>query len=89
MCRQKSKCVALVVGKENAFHLNSDEPNFAFNPCGHTVSEQTAKAWSQILLPHGTQCFRAACPFCAIPLDGENPYIRLIYQNSNEIDICL
>jgi len=37
MCRQKSKCVALVVGKENAFHLNSDEPNFAFNPCGHTV----------------------------------------------------
>lgn len=89
MCRQKSKCVALVVGKENAFHLNSDEPNFAFNPCGHTVSEQTAKAWSQILLPHGTQCFRAACPFCAIPLDGENPFIRLIYQNSNEIDICL
>ena len=40
----------------------------------------TAKTWKNILLPHGTQCFRAACPFCAIPLDGDNPFIRLIYQ---------
>ena len=53
------------------------------------LSEQTAKAWSQILLPHGTQCFRAACPFCAIPLDGENPYIRLIYQVFNFLSLYL
>ena len=43
-------------------------------------SEQTAKRWSSILLPHGTQLFRATCPFCAIPLDTSKPFIRLIYQ---------
>jgi len=84
MCRQTSQCVALVVGRENAFHTDSAEPKYTFNPCGHTISEATARKWSQILLPHGTQLFRATCPFCAIPLDLSAPFIRLIYQNMND-----
>ncbi|CAG5105943.1 Oidioi.mRNA.OKI2018_I69.chr1.g2594.t1.cds [Oikopleura dioica] len=82
LCRQESqKVVALVQGKEAAFHIDSEEPGFTFNPCGHIVSLATAKYWSQHKLPKGTQEFISRCPFCAIPVDPARPYVKLICQN--------
>lgn len=32
------------------------------------------------MLPHGKDKFRAACPFCALPLDGPKGFVKLIFQ---------
>ena len=43
LCRQESTFVALSLGDEPAFHMDAEEPTYAFNPCGHTCSLATAK----------------------------------------------
>lgn len=86
LCRQISKCVPLVVGKESAFQLDSDEPGFSFNPCGHIVSATTARYWVEHQLPKGTQLFQAACPFCAIPFNPGKPFVKLIYQINDQVE---
>ena len=43
LCRQESTFIALSLGDEPAFHMDAEEPTYAFNPCGHTCSFATAK----------------------------------------------
>lgn len=38
--------------------------------------------WASVDVPHGTNGFRAICPFCATPLEGNPGYIRLIFQDN-------
>uniref|UniRef100_A0A3P8UZR9 Pellino E3 ubiquitin protein ligase 1 n=1 Tax=Cynoglossus semilaevis TaxID=244447 RepID=A0A3P8UZR9_CYNSE len=72
--------VPLWLGCESGFYVDAAPPTHAFNPCGHVSSEKTAGFWSQIPLPHGTHTFHAACPFCAQQLNGEQGFVRLIFQ---------
>lgn len=80
MCRARGPYVPLWLGCEAGFYLDAAPPTHGFSPCGHVCSEKTAAFWSQIPLPHGTHTFHAACPFCAQQLNGEQGYIRLIFQ---------
>ncbi len=55
--------------------------SYAFRPCGHMASEKTCKYWSKMVIPQGAaQGLSAVCPFCAMPLCKEQPYVRLIFQ---------
>ncbi|XP_023697411.1 E3 ubiquitin-protein ligase pellino homolog 1b [Paramormyrops kingsleyae] len=80
MCRTRGPYVPLWLGCEAGFYLDAAPPTHAFSPCGHVCSEKTATYWGQIPLPHGTHTYHAACPFCAQQLNGEQAYIRLIFQ---------
>ncbi|XP_012725321.2 E3 ubiquitin-protein ligase pellino homolog 1 [Fundulus heteroclitus] len=80
MCRTQGAYVPLWLGCEPAFYVDAEPPTHAFVPCGHVCSEKTTAYWSQISLPHGTQAFHAACPFCIHPLSGETGSVRLIFQ---------
>ncbi|XP_075255668.1 E3 ubiquitin-protein ligase pellino homolog 1-like isoform X2 [Convolutriloba macropyga] len=80
LCREKSVLVGLSLGDEPAFHMDSDEPTYAFNPCGHTCSLATAKHWSSVLIPSSNGGKRQ-CPFCAITMDSSKPYVSLIFQD--------
>ncbi|XP_051869282.1 E3 ubiquitin-protein ligase pellino homolog 2 isoform X3 [Pristis pectinata] len=80
MCRTVGPYVPLWLGCEAGFYVDAGPPTHTFSPCGHVCSEKTAKYWSQIPLPHGTHAFHAACPFCAIQLNGEQGIIKLIFQ---------
>ncbi|KAI6228913.1 hypothetical protein M3Y99_01170900 [Aphelenchoides fujianensis] len=91
---QESTNVSLVycgaLGMESAFHLDLDTLDYAFNPCGCTVSYATARYWSRIPLPHGTNSFHPVCPFCTTllaiepPFNGAlpRPYVKLIFQDN-------
>lgn len=81
MCLNTGPIVKLCMGIEPAFYVDCGTPNFAFNPCGHMTSEMTVKFWASVPIPHGTNGFHAACPFCANPLNGDPGYVRLIFQD--------
>lgn len=81
MCLSVGPVVKLCMGIEPAFYVDCAVPNYAFNPCGHMASEMTVKFWSNVPIPHGTNGFHAACPFCATPLVDYPGYVRLIFQD--------
>ncbi|KAG8178555.1 hypothetical protein JTE90_023247 [Oedothorax gibbosus] len=81
MCLKVGPIVKLTMGIEPSFYVDCGPPNFAFNPCGHMASEKTVKYWVSVPIPHGTNGFHAACPFCATPLSGSPGYARLIFQD--------
>lgn len=58
---------------------------FAFRPCGHMCSESTCAYWSRVFsVPQGTQQgLVAICPFCAVPLCKEQPFVKLIFQEAH------
>lgn len=65
---------------EKSTHVNVFKP-YAFLPCGHMASELTCKYWSKMLMPQGvTQGLWSICPFCAVPLCKEQPFVKLIFQ---------
>ncbi len=54
---------------------------YAFLPCGHMTSEETCKYWSKCQMPQGVQQgLISVCPFCAVPLCEEQPFVKLIFQ---------
>ncbi|KFM60757.1 Protein pellino, partial [Stegodyphus mimosarum] len=81
MCLMVGPIVKLTMGIEPSFYVDCGPPTFAFNPCGHMASEKTVKYWACVPIPHGTNGFHAACPFCATPLSGNPGYARLIFQD--------
>lgn len=80
MCRAVGPYVALWLGCEPAFYVDSGAPTHAFIPCGHVCSEKSARYWSEIPLPHGTHAFHAACPFCSTQLSVTQGCAKLIFQ---------
>ncbi|CAK8690034.1 E3 ubiquitin-protein ligase pellino homolog 2-like [Clavelina lepadiformis] len=80
LCRSVGKYVPLWIGNEPAFYVDTGSPTHCFIPCGHVCSAKTALYWSRTALPHGTQAYNAACPFCATPLEGDPGYKKLIWQ---------
>lgn len=82
MCLKVGPIVKLCMGIEPAFYVDCGPPTYAFNPCGHMATEKTVKYWASVPIPHGTNGFHAACPFCATPLNGDPGYIRLIFQDN-------
>jgi len=80
ICRESGPFIPLKFGMEPAFYVDHGPLTHAFCPCGHVTSEATAQYWSQVPLPYGKDEFRAACPFCAKPLEGEDGFVRLIFQ---------
>ncbi|GFR19008.1 protein pellino [Trichonephila clavata] len=81
MCLKVGPIVKLTMGIEPSFYVDCGPPNFAFNPCGHMATEKTVKYWASVPIPHGTNGFHAACPFCSTPLCGSPGYARLIFQD--------
>lgn len=81
MCRARGPYVPMWLGCEAGFYVDAESPTHSFVPCGHVCSEKTAMYWSQILLPHGTHGFHAACPFCIQLLEKESSCVRLIFQS--------
>ncbi|KAG6438886.1 hypothetical protein O3G_MSEX000300 [Manduca sexta] len=82
MCLTMGPVVRVCMGLEPAFYVDAAPPTYAFNPCGHMASERTVKYWASVDIPHGTNGFRAICPFCAEPLQGSPGYVRLIFQDN-------
>ncbi|XP_066148841.1 protein pellino [Euwallacea fornicatus] len=82
ICLELGPVVKLCMGLEPSFYVDSGLPTFGFNPCGHMASEKTVKYWANVGVPHGTNGFRAVCPFCASPLSGSPGYVRLIFQDN-------
>jgi len=85
-CKEKGVYVRLEVGLEPNFYIDNGPLTHAFVPCGHMTTELTARYWSRVLIPLGKDKFHMACPFCALPLEGEG-FIKLIYQTQTEIKI--
>ncbi|XP_054721199.1 protein pellino-like [Uloborus diversus] len=81
MCLKVGPIVKLSMGIEPSLYVDCGAPTFAFNPCGHMASEKTVKYWASVPIPHGTNGFHSACPFCAMPLSGDPGYARLIFQD--------
>jgi pellino protein len=81
MCRKNGAFVRLQTGQETSFYVDSNTPTHCFSPCGHMSSETTVKYWSSIPIPHGCHGFRAACPFCATPLQDDPGWVKLIFQD--------
>ena len=94
LCRKVGPYVQLLMGLEPSFYCDIDFNSFigtnpfrpyAFLPCGHMASETTCRYWSQIMVPHGiTQVQSSLCPFCAVPLCKEQPFVKLILQEGLE-----
>lgn len=96
LCRKVGPYVQLLVGLEPSFYCDTDikisnnsnnctlfKP-YAFRPCGHMASEQTCKYWSRLEVPQGTtQGLLPICPFCAVPLCSEQPFVKLIFQEAH------
>ncbi|CAL4093968.1 unnamed protein product, partial [Meganyctiphanes norvegica] len=82
MCLKVGPVVKLCMGIEPAFYVDSGPPSYCFNPCGHMASEKTVKYWAAVPIPHGTNGFHAACPFCASPLEGDPGFLKLIFQDN-------
>jgi pellino protein len=89
LCRTVGSYVQLLIGLEPSLYTDINDNNnnsnlfkpYAFRPCGHMASEKTCKYWSRIQVPQGTlQGLSAICPFCAVPLCKEKPYVKLIFQ---------
>ncbi|XP_039258899.1 E3 ubiquitin-protein ligase pellino homolog 1-like [Styela clava] len=80
LCRTIGKYVPLWMGNEPAFYNDRGPPTHCLVPCGHVCSEVTAKFWALTPLPHGTQAFNAACPFCATQIEGDPGFVKLIWQ---------
>lgn len=78
-CKESGLFVALKFGMEPAFYIDNGPATHCFVPCGHMTTEATVKYWASALLPHGKDQFRTACPFCAVPLEGQG-YIKLVFQ---------
>ncbi|EEC13369.1 protein pellino, putative, partial [Ixodes scapularis] len=75
---QVGPVVKLCMGIEPAFYVDSEPPNYAFNPCGVL---SCTRYWASVPIPHGTNGLQSACPFCAVPLEGYPGYVRLIFQD--------
>lgn len=43
MCLEVGPVVTLCMGCEPAFYVDSGQPSYAFNPCGHMATEKTVK----------------------------------------------
>ena len=87
LCRTRGPFVELKLEWEPA--ICDDEPEVAFNPCGHIVSERVARKWAALALPDNAPPnarYRPICPFCAKPLKtdaraGEQPFNRILFQS--------
>jgi len=82
ICLSVGPAVKLCMGIEPAFYVDIEGPTHCFNPCGHMTNEETCKYWTTIQIPHGTNGFQAACPFCATPTVGSPGYSKLIFQDN-------
>ncbi|GAB6020671.1 hypothetical protein CHUAL_003340 [Chamberlinius hualienensis] len=82
ICMKEGPVVKLCMGIEPSFYVDCCPPTYAFNPCGHMATEKTVKYWASVPIPHGTNGFHAACPFCATPLVGHPGYAKLIFQDN-------
>lgn len=82
ICLALGPVVTLCMGIEPAFYVDSGQPTYAFNPCGHMATEKTVKYWANVDIPHGTNGFQAVCPFCATPLVESPGYVKLIFQDN-------
>lgn len=82
MCRQIGSYIRLQLGVEAALWADCKPNYYAFIPCGHMCSEATVRFWAQVPLPHGCHAFRAACPFCGTPLQGEAGFVKLIFSTA-------
>ncbi|XP_073247580.1 E3 ubiquitin-protein ligase pellino homolog 1-like isoform X1 [Porites lutea] len=81
VCLQTSSYVPLSLGREPAFYKGEPAATHAFVPCGHVCSEETVRFWQQVPIPHGCDAFQAICPFCAVPLEGEDGFVKLIFSS--------
>ena len=87
LCRTRGPFVELKLEWEPA--ICDDEPEVAFNPCGHIVSERVARKWASLALPDNAPPnarYRPICPFCAKPLKtdaraGEQPFNRILFES--------
>lgn len=87
LCRTRGPFVELRLEWEPA--ICDEEPEVAFNPCGHIVSERVARKWAGLALPDNAPPnarYRPICPFCAKPLKidaraGDQPYSRILFQS--------
>lgn len=81
MCLLKGPVIALSMGLEPAFYVDSDPPTFAFIPCGHMASEMTVKYWASINIPKDgreeNNEFKAVCPFCRTFLSEDTGFVKL------------
>lgn len=86
ICLILGPVVALSIGLEPAFYVDSGPPTFAFNPCGHMASEMTVKYWANVTIPKATkeedEDFKATCPFCRTLLSGHPGYFQLTNFNA-------
>ncbi|XP_055879941.1 protein pellino-like [Biomphalaria glabrata] len=87
LCLMDGRFIKLQMGCELSLYVDSEQPTFCFSPCGHMVSECTAKFWSRISVPHGSHGFQTICPFCATPLLESNPYVKLIFQDNTDLPV--
>ena len=61
------------MGELTLIFLGSEKVvNFLAIPC---------RFWQQVPIPHGCDAFQAICPFCAVPLEGEDGFVKLIFSN--------
>lgn len=81
VCLQTSSYVPLSLGREPSFYKGAPKATHAFVPCGHVCSEETVRFWQQVPIPHGCDAFQAICPFCAVPLEGEDGFVKLIFSS--------
>lgn len=79
-CDEVSGFVELNFGMEPLFYVDNGPASHAFVPCGHVTTEATVNYWSSVTLPYGKDQFRAVCPFCFVPLEGDLGYVKLIFQ---------
>lgn len=92
LCRARGPFVELKLEWEPA--ICDDEPEVAFNPCGHIVSERCARKWASLSLPDNAPPnarYRPICPFCAKPLkadsrNGDQPFNRILFQSQGPDD---
>ncbi|KAH9505542.1 hypothetical protein Btru_055837 [Bulinus truncatus] len=87
LCLMDGRFVKLQMGCELSLYVDSEQPTYCFSPCGHMVSECTAKFWSRISVPHGSHGFQTICPFCATPLSESNSFVKLIFQDNTDLPL--
>jgi len=86
ICLCNSATTKLVMGIEPAFYVDQGPMDYCFVPCGHMANEKTVRYWSSIPIPCGTSGFQSACPFCAVPLNGDAGFSKLIFQDQEDHD---
>ncbi|KAL5009216.1 hypothetical protein ScPMuIL_014797 [Solemya velum] len=84
ICLTDGPFIKLQMGCELSLCVDSALPSYCFSPCGHMASENTVRFWCQVSVPHGSQGFRALCPFCACPLDSYPGFLKLIFQDHTD-----